>query len=123
MNLKNHLTKSKNGIAKKFASISTVITILTTLAMTQINAAIDFAEGVEQVANEVTSQGKTIFGIVFGAVAVFALGFTVFKGVKAGFAYRRGENVELGPVIGGAVATLVCGLGSAGAIFFGWFGL
>lgn len=122
MNIKNSISKAKNRISKKAAAITAAINMLIISAMLQANAAVNFSGGVERVANDVTRQGKAIAATVFGAVAVVALAFTVAKGIKAGAAYHRGEQVNLGPVIGCGIGTIVAGLASA-TTFFGWFGL
>lgn len=122
MHIKKNFTKFLSSISKKTATITTTLTILVVSAMVTANASVDFSGGVRQVTNSVTSQGKTIAGIVFGAVAVFALAFTIAKGIKATLAYRRGEDVHLGPVIAGGIGTVVAGLASA-STFFGTFGL
>lgn len=122
MNIKNSISKAKSKISKKAAAITAAVNMLIISAMLQANAAVNFSGGVKQVANNVTSQGKAIAATVFGAVAVVALAFTVAKGIKAGAAYNRGEQVHLGPVIGCGIGTIVAGLASS-SLFFSWFGL
>lgn len=122
MHIKKNVTKVKNKITKTATAVSTAVTMIIISAMIEVNAAVNFSGGVNQVANEVKSQGKTIAATVFGAIAIFALAFTVAKGIKTAFAYRRGEDVHMGPVIAGGVGTIVAGLASA-ATFFSWFGL
>lgn len=113
---------NKRKVLKKIAAVSLAATVFIISAMLQVSAAVDFSGGVTEVAEEVTSQGKTIAATAFGVVAVIALAFTAAKGIKAGFTYHRGENVSLGPVIAGGIGTIVAGLASA-ATFFSWFGL
>lgn len=117
------ITKIKKSVISKATGISAVAASLVLSSTMQFSAAkVDFAGGVQKVAEDVTSQGKTVAGIVFGAVAVFALSFTIGNAVKASMSYKKGEGLHLGAVIGGAIATIVCGLASA-AYFFSWFGL
>ncbi len=123
MKFRNILSKFKIKLTKAFAAVSAATASLMITSMIETNAApVDFSNGVTQVANSVTSQAKTIAGVVFAAVAIFALAFTVAKGVKAAFAYRRNEEVHIAPVVAGGIGTVLCGLASSAA-FFGWFGL
>ncbi len=123
MKFRNILSNFKIKLTKAFAAVSAAATSLMIASMIEINAAeVDFSGGVSQLATNVTSQAETIAGTVFATVALFALAFTVFKGVKAAFAYRRNEDVHIGPVIAGGIGTVLCGLASSTA-FFGWFGL
>lgn len=85
-------------------------------------AAVDFTGGVNEVADQFKSQAETIATIIFGCIAIIAFTFTIIKGIAAGISYHRGQDFSVGPVIGGAVATIVCGLASS-STFFGWFGL
>ncbi len=88
-----------------------------------ITGAVDLVTGVENITNQVTTQAKAIMTIVFGAIALFCLGFTVVKGVRMGFQYHSHQQVDsAGPVIASAIGTIVAGLASS-ASFFGWFGL
>lgn len=114
--------KTKKLLSSKIIAILVIVTILTIAATVEFNAAVDFSGGITQVTNEVKNQAKTIMGVVFGAVALFALAFTVAKGIAAAFEYKRGDRVHIGPVIGGGIGTIVAGLASS-TLFFGWFGL
>lgn len=87
-----------------------------------ITAAVDVAGGVEQITQQVTTQAKTIMGIIFGAVALICLGYTVAKGVGLLMQHRQGQPTTATPVILGAIGTIVAGLATSGA-FLGWFGL
>lgn len=122
MTTKKSLSKTKKTLLSRIAVISAVITLLTVAAMVEFNAAVSFSNGITEVANEVKSQARSAMTVIFGAVAIFALGFTLFKGIGAAFTYRRGEPVHIGPVIGGGIGTIVAGLCTSATIF-GWFGL
>lgn len=122
LKLKTILSKSKNKIAKKITVIAATVSALVMSGMIQFNAAVDFSGGVDRVTDSVISQGKLITASIFGAFAVATLTFTFVKGVKAALAYRSNRDFEVGPIIGGCIGTVVCGLASA-TTFFGWFGL
>lgn len=108
---------------KKIITSAAVISALSVSALTEINAAqVDFSGGVEQVVNQVTSQGKVIAGAVFAAVAVVCLALTVGKGIKLAQSYYGGHEVKPGIVIASGIGTIVAGLASL-SNFFGWFGL
>lgn len=83
---------------------------------------VDLTRGVQKVTEEVTSTFKSIVPILFGLIAIFALVFTVFKGIQALVAHRQGQPTSVVPVILGAIATVICGLFSTAA-FFTWFGV
>lgn len=87
-----------------------------------ITAAVDVAGGVEQITQQVTTQAKTIMGIIFGAVALICLAYTVAKGIGLLMEHRQGHPTTATPVIMGAIGTIVAGLASS-ATFLGWFGL
>lgn len=108
---------------KKVTTIIAVISTLMTASMIEFYAAnVDFSGGVNQVANQVTSQAKVIAATVFGCFAIFCLAFTFAKGIKAAIAYHKQENFSIGPVVASGIGTIVAGLASA-STFFGWFGL
>ena len=119
----NRLSKIKSSklFTPKLLTVFAIIALFVVISTVQFGA-VDFSGGVEQVTNEVKNQAKSIMVTIFGAVALFALCFTVFKGIAAAFNYRRGEAVHYGPVIAGGIGTIVAGL-CASATFFGWFGL
>lgn len=97
------------------------ITLLSVFATTNVFAA-DLVNGVTQVANQVKNVGKTILITIFGVVAMFCLGFTIFKAVTAFMSYKKNHDYDVLSPILGLVGTLVCSL-AATATFFGWFGL
>lgn len=112
----------KGKLTRKIAAITAIASALMVSGMIEFSAAVNFSGGVEQVTNRVISQGKKVAALIFGALAVAALAFTAFKAIKALLAYKSGREFEGGPIIGGGIATLVCGFASA-TTFFGWFGL
>jgi hypothetical protein len=123
LKIKNILSNAKSKGIKAITSVSAAVTSLMIAGMIEFNASeVDFSGGVEKVSKDVIKQGKAIATTVFTAIAIVALVFTVAKGIKAAFEYRRGENVHLGGVIAGGIGTIVAGLASA-STFFGWFGL
>lgn len=99
-----------------FAVVLLVISCIPTFA------AVDVAGGLDQITKQVTTQAKTIIGIIFGFLAIVALAFTVAKGVHALLEHNAGRPSSPTPVIFGAIATIVCGLASS-SVFLGWFGL
>lgn len=115
--------KIKSKIVKAVITVASIVSVSLSEICVANAKKVNLENGVKKATNEVSSQAKAIFALIFGVAAIILLGITLFKTVHE-FSQARADdrNFNFSAIIKWWIGVVVCALFSSTATF-GWFGL